>query len=524
MMDIPAERVLILNFGSQYTQLIARRVREAKVYCEVHPYNFSDDSIRQFAPKAIILSGGPESVTTAPNVNVSQFIFDLGVPILGICYGMQTMAQQLGAKVSTTQKREFGHATIKVHSPTLLLDHLDITTKQDNYKVWMSHGDKVDCLPDRFKVIASTDNTPIAAMADEQRKLYGLQFHPEVTQTTQGQTIIQKFLYDIAGCQTLWTAENITDTMIKSIAAQVQDEQVLLALSGGVDSSVMAIVLHQALGDQLICVFVDNGLLRLNEAEEVIQNFQRLNIPIEHIKAQDRFINALAGCSDAEKKRKIIGHEFIKVFEEHSISLKEKYQNIKWLAQGTIYSDVIESGGSQNSNAHVIKSHHNVGGLPENMDLKLLEPCKELFKDEVRAIGHKLGMPEDILQRHPFPGPGLGIRIIGEIKVEYLEILRQADDIFIRSLKQQQLYHTVSQAFSVFLPIQSVGVMGDTRTYEYVIALRAVTTVDFMTVQAAQLPYPFLNHVASKIINEVKGISRVTYDISNKPPATIEWE
>ncbi len=524
MKNIHADKILILDFGSQYTQLIARRVREAKVYCEIIPYDADMDEIRSFAPRAIILSGGPESATELNGVRVPEGIFDMGVPVLGICYGMQTMAEQLGGKVRASDLREFGHARVRArgHSP-LLRDIQDETNEQGHglLDVWMSHGDQVDALPEGFKVIASTDNAPIAGMADEQRKIYGLQFHPEVTHTKQGQTILKRFLHEIAACGSSWTMEDIVAESVNSIRQQVGKDKVLLALSGGVDSSVVAALLHRAIGDQLSCVFVDNGLLRLNEAEQVMQTFaENMGVRVIKVDAEQRFLKALAGEKDPEQKRRIIGGEFIAVFEEEA----EKLQDTKWLAQGTIYPDVIESAGARTGKAHVIKSHHNVAGLPDDMQLQLVEPLRELFKDEVRKLGLELGLPKSMVFRHPFPGPGLGVRILGEVRKEYADTLRLADAIFIEELIRQDLYDQVSQAFAVFLPVRSVGVKGDARYYEYVIALRAVETVDFMTARWAHLPYDFLGHVSNRILNEVAGISRVTYDISGKPPATIEWE
>lgn len=524
MTNIHSERVLILDFGSQYTQLIARRVREASVYCEIHPFDLPADSIKEFNPRAIILSGGPESVTIANGIRAPEIIFTLGVPVLGICYGMQTMAEQLGGKVESSAVREFGYAQVRVrgHS-TLLRDIQDHTNDQGHglLDVWMSHGDRVIELPDGFKVIASTDNAPIAGMADETRKFYGLQFHPEVTHTRQGAAILDRFLHEISGCNALWTTANIVEDSIRVIRKQVGKDKVLLALSGGVDSSVVAALLHEAIGDQLICVFVDNGLLRLNEAEQVMTAFAKnMGINVIKVDAEPRFLKALSGIVDPEEKRKAIGREFIHVFEEEA----HKIKNVKWLAQGTIYPDVIESAGAKTGKAHVIKSHHNVAGLPETMKLKLVEPLRELFKDEVRKLGTQLCLPHQMVYRHPFPGPGLGVRILGEVRKEYADILRQADAIYIEELRKHDLYDKVSQAFTVFLPVRSVGVMGDSRKYDYVVALRAVETIDFMTARWAHLPYEFLEHVSSRILNEVPGISRVTYDISSKPPATIEWE
>ncbi len=522
--DIHAERILILDFGSQYTQLIARRVREAGVYSEIHPFDMDEKDIKSFAPSAIILSGGPESVTAVNGFRAPELVFNLGIPVLGICYGMQTMAEQLGGKVVSSELREFGYARIRARGHSDLLRDIQDETNAEGHgllNVWMSHGDKVESLPDGFKIIASTDNAPIAGMADESRRFYGLQFHPEVTHTHQGQAILQRFLHEIVGCHSLWTTANIVDDAIARVKQQVGDDKVLLALSGGVDSSVVAALLHKAIGDQLICVFVDNGLLRLNEGDQVMETFaEHMGITVIRVDAEDRFLQALAGEVDPEEKRKIIGREFIHVFQEHA----EDFEGIKWLAQGTIYPDVIESAGAKTGKAHVIKSHHNVGGLPDTLHMELVEPLRELFKDEVRKLGVELGLPRSMVYRHPFPGPGLGVRILGEVKKEYADLLRLADNIFIEELRANDLYDDVSQAFVVFLPVRSVGVMGDARKYDYVVSLRAVVTVDFMTAHWAELPYDFLGHVSSRIINEIDGISRVTYDISGKPPATIEWE
>ena len=524
MTDIHSERILILDFGSQYTQLIARRVREAGVYSEIHSYEIDDQKIKDFKPSAIILSGGPESVTSLNGFRAPKLVFDIDVPVLGICYGMQTMAEQLGGKVANSNLREFGYAQIRARGHSDLLKDIQDETNSEGHgllNVWMSHGDQVESLPEGFKSIASTDNTSIAAMADETRKFYGLQFHPEVTHTTQGSKILERFIHQIAGCQSLWTTEKIIERSIAQVKKQVGNDRVLLALSGGVDSSVVAALLHKAIGKQLTCVFVDNGLLRLNEADQVMETFAKhMGIHVIRVDAEARFLKALKGISDPEKKRKVIGVEFIKVFEEQAKSL----EGIKWLAQGTIYPDVIESAGAETGKAHVIKSHHNVGGLPDTMKMELVEPLRELFKDEVRKIGIELGLPKSLVCRHPFPGPGLGVRILGEVKKDYADLLRLADNIYIEELRAHDLYDDVSQAFSVFLPVRSVGVMGDTRKYDYVIALRAVQTIDFMTAHWAHLPYQFLEKVSNRIINEVEGISRVTYDISGKPPATIEWE
>ena len=524
MTDIHSDRVLILDFGSQYTQLIARRVREANVYCEIHPFDMDADALRAFKPRAVILSGGPESVTLARDFRAPPEIFAMGVPVLGICYGMQAMAEQLGGRVEATVKREFGHARVRARGHSRLLEGIQDETNAQGHgllNVWMSHGDQVVELPRGFKVIASTDNAPLAAMADEERRFYGLQFHPEVTHTTRGQAILSRFLHDIAGCGSLWTMANIIDESLRTVRGQVGGDKVLLALSGGVDSSVVAALLHRAIGDQLTCVFVDNGLLRLGEADQVMETFaSHMGIHVIRVNAELRFLTALDGVADPEEKRKIIGREFIKVFEEEG----EKLRDVKWLAQGTIYPDVIESAGSKTGKAHVIKSHHNVGGLPEEMQLQLIEPLRELFKDEVRRLGVELGLPPHMVYRHPFPGPGLGVRILGQVHKEYADMLRLADAIFIEELRNNDLYDKVSQAFAVFLPVRSVGVKGDARAYEHVIALRAVETVDFMTASWARLPHEFLEKVSRRILNEVGGISRVTYDISSKPPATIEWE
>jgi len=524
MTNIHADRILILDFGSQYSQLIARRVREAGVYCELHAWDMSDEAIREFAPKGIILSGGPESVTLEETPRASPLVFELGVPVLGICYGMQTMAAQLGGQVETSTHREFGYAQVRARAHSPLLRDIEDHTSAEGYgllDVWMSHGDRVAKAPEGFHVIAETDNAPLAGIADEERGFYALQFHPEVTHTRQGARILSRFVHEICGCAALWTPGNIIDDSIEHIREQVGDDEVLLGLSGGVDSSVVAALLHKAIGDQLTCVFVDNGLLRLHEAEQVMATFaEHMGVKVIKVDAEAKFLQALKGVTDPERKRKVIGNLFIDVFEAEAAKLA----NAQWLAQGTIYPDVIESAGAKSGKAHVIKSHHNVGGLPDYMKLKLLEPLRELFKDEVRKLGVELGLPYDMVYRHPFPGPGLGVRILGEVKKDYADLLRRADAIFIDELRSAQLYDDVSQAFAVFLPVRSVGVMGDSRRYDYVVALRAVQTVDFMTARWAHLPYEFLERVSNRIINEIDGISRVTYDISGKPPATIEWE
>jgi GMP synthase (glutamine-hydrolysing) len=531
--DIHADRILILDFGAQYTQLIARRVREAGVYCEIHPWDVTDDDVRAFGAKGIILSGGPESVIEAEPPRAPQVVFELGVPVLGICYGMQTMAQQLGGRVIGGLHREFGYAQVTASAPCRLLDgfrdHSDAQGRAQ-LDVWMSHGDRVDELPPGFVPVAFTNNIPLAAMADEARRFYAVQFHPEVTHTLQGERMLERFVREICGCEARWDAGNIIADSIARIRAQVGQDCVLLGLSGGVDSSVVGALLHRAIGDQLTCVFVDHGLLRLGEGDQVMETFAKhMGVKVVRVNAEERFLDALRGETDPERKRKIIGRLFVEVFEEEA----SKLSNIRWLAQGTIYPDVIESAGShvrlpdgtvRAGKAHVIKSHHNVGGLPEKMNLKLLEPLRELFKDEVRKIGVELGLPREMVYRHPFPGPGLSVRILGEVTKQYAELLRKADDIFIEELRKHDLYDRTSQAFAVFLPVRSVAVMGDGRRYDYVIALRCVETIDFMTARWSRLPYEFLDLVARRIINEVHGISRVTYDISGKPPATIEWE
>ena len=522
--DIHAHRILILDFGAQYTQLIARRVRELGVYCEIHPWDVTDEEVRAFKPRGVILSGGPESVTDTQPPKAPQSVFSLGVPVLGICYGMQTMAQQLGGHVAASTEREFGYAEVTVRGASKLLD--EIQDRRDSsgcavLDVWMSHGDRVAALPEGFVATATTGSIPYAAMADEKRRFYGVQFHPEVTHTPQGARVLERFVREICGTDALWNVGNIIEDAIDRVRAQVGQGKVLLGLSGGVDSSVVAALLHRAIGDQLVCVFVDHGLLRLGEGDQVMSTFaEHLGVRVIRVDAEQRFLAALAGVADPEQKRKIIGRTFVEVFDEEA----HKLTGVEFLAQGTIYPDVIESAGTRTGKAHVIKSHHNVGGLPEQMKLKLVEPLRELFKDEVRRLGIELGLPREMVHRHPFPGPGLGVRILGEIKKEYADLLRRADDIFIKELRKHDLYDKTSQAFAVFLPVRSVGVMGDGRRYDYVVALRAVETVDFMTAHWAKLPYEFLEHVSRRIVNEVPGISRVVYDISGKPPATIEWE
>ena len=518
------QKILILDFGSQYTQLIARRIRETNVYCELHPFDVSAQFIKNFSPQGIILSGGPASVIEGEAPQAPQIVFELGVPVLGICYGMQVMASQLGGKVENTTIREFGYAEVKITPSSTLFrnirDRLDAQSIE-TLEVWMSHGDKVNSLPPGFSIMGSNAATPIAAMADEKRHFYGIQFHPEVTHTLQGKTIIARFAHDICGIGYDWNMPNYIEEVIGKIKATIGSDKVILGLSGGVDSSVAAALIHRAIGKQLTCVFVDNGLLRANEAKQAMDIFTiNLDVKVIHVNAQRDFFEQLHGITDPEEKRRIIGREFIEVFQQESA----KIPDAKWLAQGTIYPDVIESAGSHTQKARTIKSHHNVGGLPETLHLKLLEPLRELFKDEVRELGLALGLPHEMLFRHPFPGPGLGVRILGEIKHEYAELLRQADAIFIEEMRASGWHEKTAQAFAVFLPVKSVGVMGDGRTYEYVIALRAVQTQDFMTANWAELPYPLLNKVSNRIINEVHGINRVVYDISGKPPATIEWE
>lgn len=524
MSDIHQHKILILDFGSQYTQLIARRVREAGVYSELHPCDMSEEAIRAFNPQGVILSGSPESAIAENTLKAPNVVFELGVPVLGICYGMQTMSVQLGGHVSTSDHKEFGYAQVEAIAPCVLLDGIEDSQTNNGapaLDVWMSHGDKVTAVPEGFNVIAKSDGAPIAAMANETKRFYALQFHPEVTHTKQGQLILERFVHDVCACPNAWTSENIIEDQIQRVKSQVGTDEVILGLSGGVDSSVVAAMLHKAIGDQLTCVFVDNGLLRLDEGDKVMDMFARnMGVKVIRVDAEQRFLDALKGEIDPEKKRKIIGNLFVEIFEEEAAKLS----SAKWLAQGTIYPDVIESAGAASGKAHVIKSHHNVGGLPDDMTLKLVEPLRELFKDEVRKIGTTLGLPKELVYRHPFPGPGLGVRILGEVNKPYADLLRKADDIFISELYKWGLYDKTSQAFAVFLPVKSVGVMGDGRKYDYVVALRAVETIDFMTARWAQLPYGFLDEVSRRIINEIDGISRVVYDISGKPPATIEWE
>ncbi len=524
-------KILILDFGSQVTQLIARRVREAHVYCEIHPCDVSDEFVRNFGADGIILSGSHASVYEEETDSAPQATFELGVPVLGICYGMQTMAQQLGGKVEAGHKREFGYAEIRAHGHSALFKGLQDRSNAAGHgllDVWMSHVDKVTELPPNFKIIASNDSTPIAAFADEDRRFYGVQFHPEVTHTKLGQAMLERFVLDICQAKPDWIMGDYISEAVAKIKAQVGDEEVILGLSGGVDSSVAAALIHRAIGDQLTCVFVDHGLLRLNEGDMVMDMFAgRLHVKVIRVDASAQFMGHLAGVSDPEAKRKIIGREFVEVFQAEA----KKLANAKWLAQGTIYPDVIESGGAKSKKAVTIKSHHNVGGLPASLGLKLLEPLRDLFKDEVRELGVALGLPHDMVYRHPFPGPGLGVRILGEVKQNYADLLRRADAIFIEELRNtvdatsgKTWYALTSQAFAVFLPVKSVGVMGDGRTYDYVVALRAVVTSDFMTAHWAELPYDLLGRTSNRIINEVRGINRVVYDISGKPPATIEWE
>jgi GMP synthase (glutamine-hydrolysing) len=516
-------KILIIDFGSQYTQLLARRVRELGVYSEIISYDVDDATIKKINPKGIILSGGPETVTRKTTPRAPEIVFSLGCPVLGICYGMQVMALQLGGEVTAAEHHEYGHTKIICSEDSEIFknieDEIDITG-QSVLSVWMSHGDQVTGVPSGFKISAKTKSVPVAAMENQQKNFYGLQFHPEVTHTLQGKRILERFVIDICACTPDWQPKNIIENLIQDIRTQVADEQVILGLSGGVDSSVVASLLHQAIGDQLTCIFVDTGLLRLNEAQEIQQTFAKhMGINLITVDAQEDFLEALKNIIDPEEKRKIIGHLFIEIFHQESKKLK----NIKWLAQGTIYPDVIESAATS-LNSHVIKSHHNVAGLPDELPFKLLEPLRELFKDEVRMIGSELGLPHKMVYRHPFPGPGLAVRILGEVRKEYVDILQYADDIFIEELRANDLYDKVAQAFAVFLPVKSVAVKGDARKHEYVISLRAVETDDFMTAKCAHLAHDFLTHVSNRIINEVAGVSRVTYDISSKPPATIEWE
>jgi len=525
------DKILILDFGSQVTQLIARRVREAHVFCEIHPNDVDDAFVREFAPKGVILSGSHASTYEEHELRAPKAVFELGVPVLGICYGMFTMAVQLGGEVEASTHREFGYAEVRARGHTRLLQGIeDFATAEGHgmLKVWMSHGDKVTALPSGFALMASTPSCPIAGMADEARRFYGVQFHPEVTHTLKGRELLERFVLEICGARPDWVMGSYVDEVVAKIREQVGDDEVILGLSGGVDSSVAAALIHQAIGDRLTCVFVDHGLLRLNEARQVMEMFaERRHIRVIAVDASEQFLGRLAGVADPEAKRKIIGAQFVEVFTREAAKLKQA----KWLAQGTIYPDVIESGGAKTKKATTIKSHHNVGGLPQTLGLKLLEPLRELFKDEVRELGVVLGLPHDMVYRHPFPGPGLGVRILGEVKRDYAELLRRADAIFIEELRTtidaasgKTWYDLTSQAFTVFLPVKSVGVMGDGRTYDHVVALRAVQTSDFMTADWAELPYALLKKVSSRIINEVRGINRVTYDVSSKPPATIEWE
>jgi GMP synthase (glutamine-hydrolysing) len=522
--DIHAHRILILDFGAQYTQLIARRVREFGVYCEIHPWDISDADVKSFGARGVILSGGPESVSDTQPPKAPLSVFELGLPVLGICYGMQTMAAQLGGKVSASAHREFGYAQVTLNSPCRLFEGLRDHTDAQNrplLDVWMSHGDSVTQLPTGFVGVGHTASVPLAAMADESRRFYAVQFHPEVTHTLQGARLLERFVREICECDARWDAGNIIQDSIARVRESVGSDSVLLGLSGGVDSSVVGALLHRAIGKQLICVFVDHGLLRHGEGDQVMETFAKhMGVRVIRVNAEQRFLDALKGEADPERKRKIIGRLFVEVFEEESAKL----EGVKWLAQGTIYPDVIESAGAKTGKAHVIKSHHNVGGLPDKMKLKLCEPLRELFKDEVRRLGVELGLPREMVYRHPFPGPGLGVRILGEVTKQYADLLRKADAIYIEELRKHDLYDRTSQAFAVFLPVRSVAVLGDARRYDYVIALRAVETIDFMTAHWSRLPYEFLELVARRIINEVPGISRVTYDISSKPPATIEWE
>jgi GMP synthase (glutamine-hydrolysing) len=522
--NIHSQKILILDFGSQYTQLIARRVRELGVYCEIWDYSVDEKLFREFAPQGIIFSGSPESANTSESPRPPSFLYEAGLPILGICYGMQTMAEEFGGKVESSSKSEFGFAQVDVVSGNKLFDGIDdrVNDKgEGQLDVWMSHGDKVAQVPPGFELIAATESAPIAAMCDESRSFYGIQFHPEVTHTIQGLRILERFAHDICGCESLWTAASIIEDAISTVRERVGGDKVLLGLSGGVDSSVVAALLHKAIGDQLTCVFVDNGLLRLNEGDQVMATFAKnMGIKVIRADAEELFLSKLAGVDEPEAKRKIIGNTFIEVFDDEATKLKD----VNWLAQGTIYPDVIESAGSKTGKAHVIKSHHNVGGLPDDMKMELVEPLRELFKDEVRKIGLELGLPYDMVYRHPFPGPGLGVRVLGEVKKEYCDVLRQADAIFMEELHRADVYNNVSQAFAVFLPVKSVGVVGDARRYSWVITIRAVETIDFMTARWARLDPELLETVSNRIMNEIADVSRVAYDISSKPPATIEWE
>ena len=517
MHDPHTDHILVIDFGSQYTQLIARNVREAGVYCEIYPFDAPIEEIRAFNPRGVILSGGPESVTTEATPRAHAEVFSMGVPILGICYGMQTMAAQLGGSVENSDHKEYGHAMVNLHRSCELFKGIE----HNPIDVWMSHGDRVNEIPEGFEAIGASNNAPLAAISHREHRMYGIQFHPEVTHTEDGKQILSNFVHGICGCASDWVPQNIIQQSIEDVRKHVGQDEVILGLSGGVDSSVVAALLHEAIGDQLTCIFVDNGLLRLNEGDQVMQTFaENLGVKVIRVDAEEEFLSALEGEADPEQKRKIIGNKFIHIFEREAAKL----ENAKWLAQGTIYPDVIESAGNKIGKAKVIKSHHNVGGLPEEMGLKLVEPLRELFKDEVRRLGVELGLPPKMIYRHPFPGPGLGVRILGEVKKEYADILRQADAIYLEELYSNDLYDGISQAFAVFLPVRSVGVVGDNRAYEYVIALRAVETIDFMTAVWSRIPYAVLATISNRIINEVRGVSRVSYDISGKPPATIEWE
>ena len=514
--DPHQQKILILDFGAQYTQLIGRCIRELGVYCEIFPYDVASERITEFAPRGIVLSGSHASTYQDHETKAPDIVFESGLPVLGICYGMQTLVSQLGGSVEHAEHQEYGQAIVSTRAESRLTGE-----SGKELDVWMSHGDQVSGLPDGFKVIGETATCPYAIIADEQRKYYGVQFHPEVTHTVEGRQMLSRFVHDICGCGNDWVASNIVENLIDSARLEVGDDHVLLGLSGGVDSSVVAALLHRAIGDQLTCIFVDTGLLRLNEGDQVMETFaEHMGVKVIRVDAADEYFNHLEGVSDPEQKRKIIGNLFVKIFERES----KKIDNVRWLAQGTIYPDVIESAGNKHGKAKVIKSHHNVGGLPDDMELNLLEPLRDLFKDEVRKIGLELGLPAKMIFRHPFPGPGLGVRILGEVKREFADILRLADAIYLEELYTNGLYDEISQAFAVFLPVKSVGVVGDNRAYEYVIALRAVETVDFMTANWMHMPYEVLGTISNRIINEVRGISRVTYDISGKPPATIEWE